>query len=214
VTGLVLSGVTIRLAGSPLLGPIELTVAPGEVATLTGPSGSGKSTLLAFVAGFLAPPFAASGAVVMDGEDVTTVPPERRRAGLLFQDALLFPHLSVGGNLAFALDPAVVGREARRGAVEEALASAGLAGFADRDPGSLSGGQRTRVALMRSLLARPRMLLLDEPFSALDAPLRAEMRRFVFGHARERGLPTLLVTHDQEDAAAAGGRVIRLGDGP
>lgn len=209
--GLALAGVQIGLAGRTLLGPLDLAVAPGEVTTVMGSSGSGKSTLLAFVAGFLQPPFTARGSVRIDGEDITALPPERRRAGLMFQDAMLFPHLSVGGNLAFGLDAAVKGRAQRRHAVEAALVQAGLAGFADRDPATLSGGQRTRVALLRCLLARPRMLLLDEPFSALDAPLRAEIRAFVFGHARERKLPTLLVTHDEADAAEAGGPVVLIG---
>jgi putative thiamine transport system ATP-binding protein len=211
MSGLTLADVRIALPDRPLLGPLDLAVAPGSVATVMGPSGSGKSTLLAFVAGFLRAPFAARGRVSIDGEDITAVPPERRRAGLLFQDALLFPHLSVGGNLAFGLDPGVRGRAARRYAVEEALAQAGLAGLADRDPATLSGGQRTRVALMRCLLARPRMLLLDEPFSALDASLRADIRAFVFNHVRERNLPALLVTHDETDAAAAGGPVVGIG---
>jgi putative thiamine transport system ATP-binding protein len=211
MSGLSLAQVRIALAGRPLLGPLDLVVERGSVTTVMGPSGSGKSTLLAFVAGFLRPPFAAHGSVCIDGDDITALPPERRRAGLLFQDALLFPHLSVGGNLAFGLDPSVRGRAARRRAIEEALAQAGLAGFSERDPATLSGGQRTRVALMRGLLARPRMLLLDEPFSALDASLRAEIRAFVFGHARERNLPTLLVTHDETDATAAGGPVVMIG---
>jgi putative thiamine transport system ATP-binding protein len=140
--------------------------------------------------------------------------PEARRVGIQFQDDLLFPHLSVGGNLAFGLGARVRGREARRKCVEAALAEADLAGFADRDPATLSGGQRARVALMRTLLAEPRALLLDEPFNKLDAQLRDDVRRFVFDHARERELPVLLVTHDEADARAAGGRVLRFPDRP
>src|SRR5207253_8392479 len=121
------------------------------------------------------------------------------------------PHLSVGNNLAFGLKPTMRTREARRDAVVRALAEADLTGFADRDPATLSGGQRARVALMRTLLAEPRVLLLDEPFNKLDARLRQDFRRFVFEHAAERGLPTLLVTHDAADAEAADGRVIVLG---
>jgi putative thiamine transport system ATP-binding protein len=142
--------------------------------------------------------------------ELTPLPPEARRVGILFQDDLLFPHLSVAGNLAFALPASVRPMAQRRARIEQALADAGLAGFGDRDPATLSGGQRARVALLRTLLAQPRALLLDEPFSKLDAQLRDEVRRFVFEHARDSALPTVLVTHDEADAVAAGGAVIRL----
>lgn len=209
--GLVLDDVAIALGGRPLVGPLSLEVPPGEVVTVMGPSGSGKSTLLAFVGGFLGGAFAARGRVLVDGADVTGMPPEKRAVGIMFQDDLLFPHLSVGGNLAFGLREPVRDKARRRAAVEEALAQAGLAGFADRDPGTLSGGQRARVALLRTLLAEPRALLLDEPFGKLDAALRQDVRAFVFARARARGLPTLLVTHDAADAQAAGGRVVAVG---
>jgi len=214
--GLVLDDVSIAfdgalLGGKPLVGPLSLEVPPGEVVTVMGPSGSGKSTLLAYVGGFLGKAFTARGRVLVDGVDVTAMPPEKRAVGILFQDDLLFPHLSVGGNLAFGLREAVREKARRRAVVEEALEQAGLAGFADRDPGTLSGGQRARVALMRTLLAEPRALLLDEPFGKLDAALRQDVRAFVFARARARGLPTLLVTHDAADAQAAGGRVVEVG---
>jgi len=173
-----------------------------------GPSGSGKSTLLAFVAGFLDPAFSARGRVLLCGEDVTALPANRRRAGLLFQDPLLFPHMSVGANLLFALPPG--DRKERRAKAEAALAGAGLEGFFDRDPATLSGGQKARASLIRVLLSQPRALLLDEPFSKLDAALRQQMRELVFGEARARALPVLLVTHDPEDAQAAGGRIVEL----
>jgi len=207
-----LSAVRIELAGRELVPPLSLDVAPGECVTVMGPSGCGKSTLLAFVAGTIDPVFRASGRVAVGGRDVTDLPPEARRIGILFQDDLLFPHLSVGGNLAFALAPRVRDRSARRARVEQALVEADLAGFAARDPATLSGGQRARVALMRTLLSEPAALLLDEPFNKLDAQLRQEFRRFVLDHAAARGLPTLLVTHDAADAQAAGGRVIRLAE--
>jgi putative thiamine transport system ATP-binding protein len=211
VSPLRLQAVTIALSGSrPLLGPLDLTVAPGEVLTVMGPSGSGKSTLLSWICGTLDPAFRAEGAVFLGDADLTGLPPEARRVGILFQDDLLFPHLSVGQNLAFGLPAAVRGRAARRARVEAALREADLEGFADRDPATLSGGQRARVAVMRTLLAEPRALLLDEPFGRLDAALRDRFRRFVFTHARD--LPTLLVTHDPADAQAAGGPVLRLGD--
>ena len=188
---------------------LDAHVAPGEVVSVMGPSGSGKSSLLAAIIGTLSPSFTLSGRILLDGRDVTRLPIEQRHVGILFQDDLLFPHLSVGANLAFGLRRAEAGAD--RGAmVEEALAEIGLAGFADRDPATLSGGQKARVALMRMLLSDPSALLLDEPFSGLDADLRDQMRRLVFGRARDRGLPVLLVTHDAEDAEAAGGRIIRI----
>jgi putative thiamine transport system ATP-binding protein len=207
-----LDGVTLTVAGRRLLGPLHATVPPGQCLTVMGPSGCGKSSLLAFLAGTLAQAFTAVGRVWIGGDDVTGRPPETRHLGILFQDDLLFPHLSVGGNLAFALPADVKPVAERRRRIDQALADAGLAGFAARDPATLSGGQRARVALMRTLLARPRALLLDEPFSKLDAQLRADFRHFVFGHARALALPTVLVTHDEADAQAAGGPVIRLGD--
>jgi putative thiamine transport system ATP-binding protein len=212
MNALELDRVTIGVNGRTLIDALDLVVPAGDTATVMGRSGCGKSSLLAYLAGTLPRAFAASGGVRVDGVDVTALPPERRRIGILFQDDLLFPHLSVGGNLAFALSPQVAGRAARRDAVEKALAEADLAGFAERDPATLSGGQRARVAVMRTLLAAPRALLLDEPFNKLDAQLREDFRRFVFDHARERALPVLLVTHDAADADAAGGVVVRLGD--
>ncbi|HUL64762.1 MAG TPA: ATP-binding cassette domain-containing protein [Burkholderiaceae bacterium] len=203
--------VTIAIAGRALFAPLDITIASGECVTLMGPSGSGKSTLLNFIAGTLDPAFTPSGAVAIGAEPLDGLPPERRRVGILFQDDLLFPHLSVAGNLAFALPAHVRGRARRRWRIESALVEAELPGFAERDPATLSGGQRARVALMRTLLAEPRALLLDEPFNRLDAQLRGDFRAFVIGHARERGLPILLVTHDEADAVAIGGRVIRLG---
>ncbi len=190
--GLVLDDVTLRLDDRLLLGPLSLEIPPGRIATLMGPSGSGKSSLLAFVCGTLDPAFGADGRVRLDGRVVTGLPPEQRGIGILFQDDLLFPHLSVGDNLAFALPAAARGRSARRAKIDAALTEAGLAGFADRDPATLSGGQRARVALMRTLLAEPRALLLDEPFSKLDGPLRARFRQFVFGRRQGGQGPLML----------------------
>lgn len=187
---------------------LNLSVAPGTVLTIMGPSGSGKSTALAAIMGTLPREFDREGRIALEGRDITDLAPHLRRVGLLFQDDILFPHLSVGGNLAFAIPPITKGRAARQSLVEEALASAGLAGFAGRDPATLSGGQRARVALMRTLLARPCALLLDEPFSRLDADLRTQVRGFVFDRIRSAGLAAVLVTHDLEDARAAGGPVV------
>ena len=205
-----LEDICISLGGRTLIAGLDLRIAGGEAVTIMGPSGSGKSTLLAYISGTLDPAFEAGGRVCLGGQDVTRMPPERRRVGVLFQDDLLFPHLSVGGNLAFGLSPAVRGRRHRRAAVEAALAEAGLAGFHDRDPATLSGGQRARATLLRTLLADPSALLLDEPFGKLDVALRADVRAFVFEHAAGRNLPVLLVTHDATDAEAAGGRILTL----
>nr|WP_321458571.1 ATP-binding cassette domain-containing protein [uncultured Cohaesibacter sp.] len=206
---MVFDQVSIRLADLCLT-DLSFAVSPGEVVTIMGPSGSGKSSLLAYIGGFLAPAFKATGRVWLAGKDLTSLPAEQRHIGILFQDPLLLPHLSVGGNLAFGLTRAVKGRAARKAKVAEALEAINMDGFADRDPETLSGGQKARVALARTLLSRPRALLLDEPFSKLDADLRAQMRHHVFERARKEGLPTLLVTHDAEDAAAAEGPIISL----
>jgi putative thiamine transport system ATP-binding protein len=205
---LVLERVRIRL-GARCLIELDTAVEPGQAVTLMGPSGSGKSTFLSFLCGTLDPAFTAEGRVLLDGEDLTLLPPERRHLGILFQDALLFPHLSVAGNLLVALPPGG-GRAARQAKVAAALAEAGLEGFGARDPATLSGGQQARVALMRTLLAEPRALLLDEPFAKLDAALRQRVRRLVFAEIAHYRLPAVLVTHDPEDAAAAGGPVHRL----
>ncbi|SDI62746.1 ATP-binding cassette domain-containing protein [Lutimaribacter saemankumensis] len=207
--GLMLEDLAITLDGHAML-RLSAHVRPGQVVSVMGPSGSGKSTLLAAIMGTLGAPFAVSGRVSLNGRDITRLPTEARGIGILFQDPLLFPHLSVGANLAFGLPRTVRGRD-RAAAVEAALAEVGLAGFAGRDPATLSGGQRVRVALMRTLLAAPGALLLDEPFSSLDADRRAQIRTLVFDRARAAGLPVLLVTHDPQDAEAAGGEVLRLG---
>ena len=184
---------------------ITADVAPGHVLTIMGPSGSGKSTLLAALTGTLPPNFRTTGRVLLQGRDVLTLPPHARRIGLLFQDDLLFPHLTVGGNLAFALPYAAPNRAER---IATALAEMDLAGFAPRDPATLSGGQRARVALARCLLSDPVALALDEPFSRLDTALRAQIRTLVFTHARSLALPVILVTHDPDDALAAGGQTL------
>ena len=205
-----LRDVALSVGGRRLFSPVSLHVEPGEIVTLVGPSGSGKSSLLAFLCGTLPPAFEASGEIHVGDENLSPLVPERRRLGILFQDDLLFPHLSVGQNLAFALAPRFRGRAERRNRIEAALVEAGLEGFVDRDPATLSGGQRARVGVMRVLLSEPRALLLDEPFSKLDPATRERFREFVFEHLRRRKLPTLLVTHDVDDARAAGGRMLSL----
>jgi len=191
---------TILKDDVPLFRPLDLRVQPGRPVTVTGPSGSGKSSLLSWMTGVLPAPLAGTGRVLLDDVLLNELPAHRRRLGILFQDDLLFPHLSVGENLAFGL---AEGRKAeRRDRVGEALRIAGLQGFEHRDPRSLSGGERARVALMRCLLSEPLALLLDEPFSKLDPQIRRQMRDFLMQHAQ--GLPVLLVSHDPRDAEGAG----------
>jgi putative thiamine transport system ATP-binding protein len=212
--GLRLQALDLSIGKRVLFAGFSLQVGSGEVVTVMGPSGCGKSSLLSYLCGTLDPVFRAAGRIWLNDVSIERLPPERRRLGILFQDDMLFPHLSVGDNLAFALPASVRGRRERRAHVAAALREADLEGFAERDPATLSGGQRARVALMRTLLAEPRALLLDEPFNKLDRDLRQRVRRFVFDHARRSALPTLLVTHDPADAEAAGGPVISLSDEP
>jgi putative thiamine transport system ATP-binding protein len=204
---LMLDALRVTLRGQTLV-DLTTAVTPGDILTIMGPSGTGKSTLLAAIIGTLPAEFKQSGTITLAGRDIGTLPTRLRRVGILFQDDILFPHLSVGQNLAFALPPTSGPPSARRDRIEAALASADLSGFAERDPATLSGGQRARVALLRTLLADPCALLLDEPFSSLDSDLRAQIRSFVFDSARAAGVPVILVTHDAEDARAAGGRVL------
>ena len=195
----------LRSAQRTLLRDLHFEVPPGSVLTLMGPSGSGKSSVLASIAGTLASVAEGAealrfeGSVRLNGTDLTHTPTARRGIGLLFQDPLLFAHLTVAENLLFAVPPGP--RAQRQAAVQQALAEADLAGYGDRDPATLSGGQRARVALMRALLAQPKALLLDEPFSQLDAALREQFRTFVFEHVRARQIPAVLVTHDRADIA-------------
>jgi putative thiamine transport system ATP-binding protein len=209
--GLFLDNVSITLNDRVLV-TVTHRIAAGEVLTIMGPSGSGKSTLLAFIGGFLDPAFQANGKVFADQVELTALPAEERHTGILFQDPLLFPHMSVAGNLIFAIPPELKGKAERLALAQATLKGVGLEGMGGRDPDTLSGGQKARVALARVLLSSPRALLLDEPFSKLDQGLRQQMRELVFDKAREAGLPVILVTHDEADAAAAAGLVIRIGE--
>lgn len=208
MSGLVLDNVTIEAGGHTLLDAFDLTVASGEIVTLMGPSGAGKSSLLAWIAGTLPPGITGHGRLTLDGQRLDHLPPEQRRLGLLLQEPLLFPHMTVAGNLVFAIPRRVKGRRERTAKAEAALAEVGLEGLGSRDPRTLSGGQKSRAALARCLLAEPRALLLDEPFTSLDSDLRQDIRDFVLDRARATGLPALLVTHDQGDALAARGRIV------
>ena len=194
-----ITNLNVSKAGQALIAELNLSVAPGEVFTLMGASGSGKSTLLNWIIGALDPVFSVQGELWLNGVRRDTLPIEARRIGILFQDDLLFPHLSVGQNLAFALPARIQGRAERRRVIESVLADVGLSGFHDRDPATLSGGQKARISVLRALLAEPEALLLDEPFSKLDAVLRGQFRAFVYDRISQLGIPTLLVTHDPAD---------------
>lgn len=206
---LTLRAVELFKDGRRLLGPFDCEIESGRPAVLMGPSGSGKSTLLSWLIGSLPPAFAARGQVLLDGIDLSGLSVQARRIGILFQDDLLFPHLSVAENLAFGL-PAGLTRSERQARIAAGLAEAELPGLGDRNPLSLSGGERARVALMRTLLAEPRALLLDEPFAKLDIALRERFRNLVFQRAAARNLPVLMVSHDPADARVAQGPQIRL----
>ncbi|MBC8258215.1 MAG: ATP-binding cassette domain-containing protein [SAR324 cluster bacterium] len=204
-----LENISLIINSKALFTALNIEVHAGQVTTVMGPSGSGKSSLLAHLCGTLAPVFQTSGKISLHDRVINNLPPEARKIGILFQDDLLFPHLSVGENLAFAL-PAIIKHRERKNIIEQALQEIELSGMSERDPAGLSGGQRARVALMRTLLAEPQALLLDEPFSKLDLELRGRFRELVFSHAEKNNLPVLLVTHDPADAKAAGGPIITL----
>ncbi|MGB0843254.1 MAG: ATP-binding cassette domain-containing protein [Alphaproteobacteria bacterium] len=211
-----LSKVCIKDAKQTYIHDLSLNVTGGEILSLMGPSGSGKSTLLAYIAGFLSRHFTASGDISIDDVTLLNQPAEQRRVGLLFQDDLLLPHLSVGQNLAFGIrthtpDGQKRSKVDRNNLIAHALQSAGLEEFTNRRPTTLSGGQRARIALLRTLLSEPHVLLLDEPFSKLDTNLRQHFRKFVYDEVQKRGLPTLMVTHDLEDALAMKGPILELG---
>ncbi|MBW8471416.1 MAG: ABC transporter ATP-binding protein [Thiobacillus sp.] len=183
----------------PLLDGVSLGVAAGETVALLGASGSGKSTLLKIVAGLDAP---ESGSVWFDGVDITALPPEQRGFALMFQDFALFPHLNLQDNVAFGLVEQGVRRSEARNQARIMLARFGLAGQALRKVWTLSGGEQQRVALARALITQPRALLLDEPFSALDATLREQLRTEFRERITEAGMTAILVTHDEQEARA------------
>ncbi|MDS0298745.1 ABC transporter ATP-binding protein [Halogeometricum sp. S1BR25-6] len=206
-----LDGVRREYAGTAALADVSLSVAEGEFFTLVGPSGCGKTTTLRLVAGLESPD---AGAVRFGGEDVRGVPTEDRDVGVVFQNYALFPHMSVRENVAYGLQfdgpPAGTTKEER---VDELLSMVNLEGMGGRDPDELSGGQQQRVALARALAPEPRVLLLDEPMSALDARLREQLRRSVKAIQRELDVTTLYVTHDQEEALAVSDRVAVMNAG-
>jgi ABC-type Fe3+/spermidine/putrescine transport system ATPase subunit len=211
MTSLMLDNLTKEYEqGFAAVSGLNLTVDEGELLVLLGPSGSGKTTTLRLIAGLLQP---TSGDVLFDGASVLSVPPEKRGAVMVFQEHSLFPFMSVGDNVAFGLKMRKVSRSEIETRVKSALATVQLAGFEDRWPEQLSGGQRQRVALARSLVVRPRLLLLDEPLSNLDRGLREELRQMVREVQQEVGITTLFVTHDQSEATAMADRIGVLMEG-
>ena len=196
--------------GAPVLDRLSLEVADGELLFLLGSSGSGKSTLLRILAGLLP---ADSGRIFLDGEEISARPPETRRMAMVFQNYALWPHLDAAANVAFGLEVQGQSRQAARSRAGELLELVGLAGLAARLPGQLSGGQQQRVALARALAVAPRILLLDEPLSNLDAALRDQMRTELRRIFRECRQTAVYVTHDQKEAMAMADRIAILDHG-
>jgi putative spermidine/putrescine transport system ATP-binding protein len=203
-----LEALTLTYGDTVAVPALDLGIAEGELVCLLGPSGCGKTTTMRAIAGLMRP---ASGRIVIDGRDVTHLSPARREVGLVFQSYALFPHLSVHGNVAFGLRLKRADRLEDR--VRAGLETVGLAGFADRMPSELSGGQQQRVALARSMVMEPKVLLLDEPLSNLDARLRLEMRMELARVQRETGVTMIFVTHDQAEALSLADRIVVMRDG-
>lgn len=188
----------------------DLSVEKGEFVSFLGPSGCGKTTVLRMIAGFERP---TAGKITIDGRDVTDLAPNKRRIGMVFQAYALFPNMNVAGNIAFGLKIAGLGKDETEARVREMLGLVGLAHLADRYPYQLSGGQQQRVALARALAPQPRVLLLDEPLSALDAKIRVSLRTEMREIQQKLGITTIFVTHDQEEALSISDRVVVMNGG-
>ncbi len=199
-----------RFAGHLAVDEVSLDVQPGEMIVLLGPSGCGKTTTLRMIAGFIP---ASGGDIRLDGNSIAALPPYRRDMGIVFQSYALFPHLSVSRNIAFGLEMRNMKSAAVEARVAEMLRLVKLDAFADRLPRQLSGGQQQRVALARALAIHPKLLLLDEPLSNLDAELRQDMAREIRLLQQRRGITTIMVTHDQQEAMALGDRLVVMRDG-
>jgi thiamine transport system ATP-binding protein len=204
---LTVDDVTVRFGERLVLDAVDLAVAAGEVVALLGPSGSGKSTLLRVIAGIVP---ADAGRVVLDNVEITHMPTHRRSVGMVFQDEQLFPHMDVAGNVGFGLRMAGVDKRARSERVAALLDVVGLGGFGGRRIGGLSGGERKRVALARSLAPRPKLLLLDEPLTGLDRELHDRLAVEVRAILDAQGTTAIWVTHDAGEAAAVAGRTVAM----
>lgn len=205
-----LDGLAKSFGQNQVVQSFSLDIAKGEFVSFLGPSGCGKTTVLRMLAGFETP---SAGRILIDGTDVTNLRPSQRNVGLVFQSYALFPNLTAAQNVAFGLKVAKVGREEIEVRVKAMLDLIGLPSLADRYPFELSGGQQQRVALARALAVRPRVLLLDEPLSALDAKIRVSLRREIRSIQRELGITTIFVTHDQEEALSISDRVVVMNKG-
>ncbi|HNB52863.1 MAG TPA: ABC transporter ATP-binding protein [Anaerolineales bacterium] len=207
---LVLSQIQKAFGDTIAVSEFSLSAERGEFISLLGPSGCGKTTVLRMVAGFERP---TSGSIVVHGNDVTDIPPNKRKIGMVFQSYALFPNLTAAGNIAFGLKVAGMPKQEMDARVKEMLELVRLEGFAARYPYQLSGGQQQRVALARALAIRPELLLLDEPLSALDAKVRAEVRDEIRRIQRQLNITTIFVTHDQEEAMAISDRIVVMSKG-
>lgn len=205
-----IEGVTKHYGSVVAVNRLDLEIAEGEFVTLLGPSGCGKTTTLRMIAGFVIP---TSGVIEIAGRDVTRVPPHKRPVGLVFQNYALFPHMTVSENVGFGLRMRGVGRDERSHRVLEALKLVRMEDLGERFPGQLSGGQQQRVALARALVIRPDILLLDEPFGALDKQLRDHMRVELRSLQQELGISTVFVTHDQDEAMSMSDRICVMSQG-
>ncbi|MEU0567100.1 ABC transporter ATP-binding protein [Nonomuraea sp. NPDC005983] len=199
-----IDGITRRFGDVTALDGVSLEIGQGEFFALLGPSGCGKTTLLRILAGFETPD---SGTVTLDGDDLLATPPNRRPISLMFQSYALFPHMTVARNVAYGLEQEKLPRQEIKQRVGEVLETVGLSALGDRKPAQLSGGQRQRVALARSIVKRPRLLLLDEPLSALDKKVRADMQLELKRLQHEVGITFVVVTHDQEEAMSLADRI-------
>ncbi|MER9317916.1 ABC transporter ATP-binding protein [Mesorhizobium sp. M0659] len=210
MSGLDINAVTKKFGNFAAVDNVQLNVPHGTFVCLLGPSGCGKTTLLRMIAGLEEP---TSGAIVLDGEDITPLPTHKRNLGMVFQSLALFPHLSVGDNIAYALRIRGASKEEQKKRVDELLGLIHLTGFADRPVSKLSGGQRQRVAIARALALSPKLFLLDEPLSALDAKLREAMQVELRQLQQRLGITTIVVTHDQREAMTMADLVVVMGHG-